>query len=69
MTNLNFFFFFQGARGLDGEPGPQGIPGAPVSFLFTKPNDRVFFFFLAMINNRFFAICMCVCKHLLHLSN
>lgn len=44
MTDLNFIFsFLQGARGLDGEPGPRGIPGAPVSFPFTKPNDRFFF--------------------------
>lgn len=46
MTNLNFFFFFQGARGLDGEPGPQGIPGAPVSFFFFfLQNLMVGFFF------------------------
>lgn len=47
MTDFNFIslccFFLQGARGLDGEPGPQGLPGAPVSsFPFTRPNDRLF---------------------------
>lgn len=39
MTDLNFIslFCFQGARGFDGEPGPQGIPGAAVSsFSFTN---------------------------------
>lgn len=46
ITDFNFISlscFFQGARGLDGEPGPQGLPGAPVSdFPFTKPNHRFF---------------------------
>lgn len=44
-SQFHFFvlFFLQGARGLDGEPGPQGLPGAPVSsFPFTRPSDRLF---------------------------
>lgn len=45
MTNFHFISLsclsLQGARGLDGEPGPQGIPGAAVSsFPFIRPNDR-----------------------------
>jgi hypothetical protein len=49
--------FLQGARGLDGEPGPQGLPGAPVSgFPFTKSG---YGFFKAMID--FFAhIYICI---------
>lgn len=65
MTDLSFFHclvFLQGARGLDGEPGPQGLPGAPVSdFPSTKPNDSFFFFF-------FCYVCICV-QYSLHVNN
>ena len=48
MTDLIFSSMscsLQGARGFDGEPGPRGIPGAPVSsFPFTRPSDDFFIF-------------------------
>ena len=60
MTDLRFTSlscFWQGARGFDGEPGPQGLPGAPVS---SFPSTRCSDSFLAIINDRVFATHICV---------